>query len=92
MIESNCEMKCCRCGKITPFYVIAPYGSKDDGEAICADCLDKPLIEHWPEEEVAFVRHIESHLDGQSIPCCKICGKNIFQIAEEARLRKEGRR
>jgi len=34
------EVICCRCGKGTLFYTIACYGSVDDGDAICAECLD----------------------------------------------------
>jgi hypothetical protein len=34
------EIICCRCGQETLFYTIAPYGSKDDGDPICAKCLD----------------------------------------------------
>jgi len=43
----------------------------------------RALIENYPSYEVAFVRHIEKHLLGRSIPVCKICGKNILEIAEE---------
>jgi hypothetical protein len=34
------EVVCCRCGKETLFYTIAPYGSANDGDPICAECLD----------------------------------------------------
>lgn len=32
--------------------------------------------------EVKFVRHIESHLKGDQVVMCKICGKTIFEIME----------
>lgn len=32
--------------------------------------------------EIKFVRHIESHLTGNQIPICKICGKDILEIAD----------
>ena len=41
------EVICCRCGKETLFYSIAPYGSVDDGDAICAECLDNPDQSLW---------------------------------------------
>lgn len=34
------EIICCRCGKETLFYTIAPYGSVDDGDPVCAECFD----------------------------------------------------
>ena len=34
------EVICCRCGKETLFYTVAPYGSVDDGDPICAECFD----------------------------------------------------
>lgn len=37
--------------------------------------------------EFKFVRHIESHLSGNQVPICTICGKTIFEIALEG---KEG--
>jgi len=34
------EVTCCRCGKETLFYTVAPYGSVDDGDLICVECFD----------------------------------------------------
>ena len=34
------EVICCRCGKETLFYTIAPYGSVNDRDPICAECLE----------------------------------------------------
>ena len=35
--------------------------------------------------EFKFVRHIESHLSGNQVPICTICGKTIFEIALEGK-------
>ena len=52
------------------FYLLAP---------ILADA------EKWRKvkdmHEFKFVRHIESHLSGNQVPICTICGKTIFEIA-----------
>jgi hypothetical protein len=40
---------------------------------------NKSLMEY----EAKFVRHIESHLIGEQVPVCKICGKTILEIADE---------
>lgn len=41
VLNSSNKKKCAKCGKSTEFYSIAPYGSKYDGEPICAECMDK---------------------------------------------------
>jgi hypothetical protein len=43
--STNVGVKCCRCAKETLFYVIAPYGSRDDGDPVCAECLDRAKAE-----------------------------------------------
>lgn len=53
-------------------------------------------LHEYPQHEVDFVRHIESHLTGAQVPICTICCKDIFQIHRDAEklraaaLRKEG--
>jgi len=52
--KTNCEGACYRCGKVTMFCTIAPYGSRDDGELICAKCIDSNLIEREELENIAW--------------------------------------
>jgi len=35
------RVKCAKCGKETENFVTAPYGSKWDGDPICAECIDR---------------------------------------------------
>jgi hypothetical protein len=55
-------------------------------ERIRAVASLRRLIKNGPEvtTEERFVRHIESHLSGNQIPVCKICGKTILEIDGEA--------
>ena len=49
----------------------------------------KAKAEKWDRvedtHEFKFVRHIESHLSGNQVPICTICGKTIFEIALEGK-------
>ncbi len=55
--------------------------------SLIAPILDK--AEKWDRvedtHEFKFVRHIESHLSGNQVPICTICGKTIFEIALEGK-------
>ncbi|MHA1225201.1 MAG: hypothetical protein ACTSPV_00495 [Candidatus Hodarchaeales archaeon] len=50
----------------------------------------RQLIGNQPSKEKVFVRHIENHLKDMKIKgkvICKICGKNIDEIYQEARVK-----
>ena len=64
----------------------APYLLKDFIRTIVEDC--KPRV----SREKIFVEHIEQHLKDMKIDgkvLCKICGKDIDEINEEAEMEEE---
>lgn len=40
-LTEESRKRCAKCNSLSEYYSIAPYGSKFDGEAICANCIDK---------------------------------------------------
>ena len=58
---TSIDVKCCRCGKKTLFYVIAPYGCKDDGNPICAECLDLTPPAEKPDPDAGELEYTSSH-------------------------------
>lgn len=89
MNTTNIEVKCCRCGKETTNYMIAPYGCKDDGDPICAECLDptpspdgnKNVDELYRITKDAFGEYY-NHLDNPS-------GTGIPHILERVKKARE---
>ena len=37
------EIVCSRCGRETLFYAVMPYGSPEDGDPVCVECLNSTL-------------------------------------------------
>jgi len=64
-----------------------PFEASRRVAELISPILDK--AEKWDRvedtHEFKFVRHIESHLSGNQVPICTICGKTIFEIALEGK-------
>jgi hypothetical protein len=69
------EIICCRCGKETLFYTIAPYGSVDDGDPICAECFDG-----GPQDWKARAIKAEAELARQAPLIEAVMGVGINQL------------